>query len=320
MGSVGRRHLRILKEIRPEIKITVVRSGKGSGCPEEKLADKVIFSLFKAIESGIQAAIISSPTSKHIKQANKLAEAGIHLLIEKPLSHSGYGINDLIYLVKKNKIVALIGYVMRHDKAAKKFKDYIDSKLLGELIHVNIECGSYLPDWRPDQNYKTTVSVSEELGGGVLLELSHELDYMRWFFGEMTHVYAQLNNTGILDINVEESADLIFTSEAGYSISVHLDFNRRYVSRKCIIQGANGELIWDAIARKVSWRLIGNNTGEDLFKFQRDDIFKWQLEHFLDCIKNGNKPIVTAKDAGKTVKLIEAAKKSYKVGKRVALV
>lgn len=319
LGSIGRRHLRILKEIKPEINITVVRTGKGNDCPEEQLADKVIFSIDEAIKYGCQAAIISSPATKHIEQATILAKAGVHLLIEKPLSSSIDGINNLIHTVEKNKIIGLIGYVLRYDPAAIKFKEYIDSGFIGKILHINVSCGSFLPDWRPGQNYKNTVSASSKLGGGVLLELSHELDYMRWFFDEMSYVYAYLSNSGTLDINVEESADLIFVSGEGYPISVHLDFNRKHPKRECVAQGTNGELIWNAIEQKVSWRLIGDNNGEDLFKFKRDDTFKWQIEHFFNCIENNDKPIVTINDAGETLKLIDAAKKSHKIGKRVAL-
>ncbi len=319
LGSIGRRHLRILKAMRPEMEITVVRSGKSNRWPEEKLANRIVYTIEEAIKLGIRAAIISSPASKHISQARILAEAGVNLFIEKPLSCSMDGIKDLIHVSEKNKIVGLVGYVMRHDPAAKKFNEYIKSGLIGKIIHVSVECGSFLPNWRPEQNYKNTVSASRELGGGVLLELSHELDYLRWFFGEMTHVFAHLSNSGTLDINVEESADLIFTSEAGYPISVHLDFNRRNPIRKCVIQGTNGELAWNAIEQNVSWCLVGENIGEDSFEFERDDIYQWQLEHFLKCVNNEHKPIVSIDNGGGTVKLIEAAIKSYKTGQMVVL-
>ena len=88
----------------------------------------------------------------------------------------------------------------------------------------------------------------------MLLELSHELDYIRWFFGEMKSVSAKIQNSGTLDINVEDSVDMIFASEQGYSVSVHLDFNSGDTRRKCVARCSNGDLIWDAVANEVIWR------------------------------------------------------------------
>ena len=88
-------------------------------------------------------------------------------------------------------------------------------------------CYSYLPDWRSKRNYSKTSSAMKKLGGGVLLDLSHELDYIRWFFGEMKSVFANIQNSGTLDIDVEDSVDMIFESDKGFSVSVHLDFNSR---------------------------------------------------------------------------------------------
>ena len=322
LGSIGCRHLRLVKELRPELNIIAVRSGKGKKVEEEKLLNAVVYSLEEAIDYGIEAAIIATPAVFHIQQAIELMKRGIHLLIEKPLSHALNNVSELLKVQKKSKSVGLVGYCLHYSCGALKFNELLKNKKIGQILHVQVDCGSYLPDWRKGQgqDYRESVSAKAELGGGVLLELSHELDYIRWFFGEMKSVYAKIQNSGTLDINVEDSVDMIFSSEQGYSVSVHLDFNSRYIRRKCIARCANGDLTWDAISNKVIW--IPANGSEELetYKNDRDYIYREQLKHFFDCIENNNPPSVSIYDGVAVLHMIESAKKSHRIGEKVALV
>ena len=319
LGSIGSKHLKLLRKNYPKIEITVVRSGKGVKYSEEKLATRIINSIDKLIELNPKAVIISSPASKHVDQALKLANEGIHILIEKPLSISTDGVKKLIKVIEQNKLIAQVGYMFRFDPCATIMKQYIDKNILGKILHVRIDCGSYLPEWRPNQDYKKSVSSSRHLGGGVLLELSHEFDYLTWFFGEISSVYAYLDNSKTLDVNVEDSAELIMISNSGFPISVHLDFNRRNKSRKCTIYGKLGELTWDAISKNISINKVGEKSIKKNFSFEMNDLYIAQIHHFFDCINNNELPVVTIKDGLNTIKLVEAAKKSNKTGKRLYL-
>ena len=319
LGSIGRRHLRLISEIRPDIKIIVVRSGHGSACDEEKMAVKITDSIGDAIKEGIQAAIISSPATLHLKQSLELAKNGIHLLIEKPISHTSDRVKELLKIVNENRITIMVGYVLRYDLGAIKFKNWLDNKIKGKILHARIECGSYLPDWRPDQDYRKTVSALSELGGGVLLELSHEIDYLYWFFGKPKDVQAQIRNSGTLDINVEDQVDLLVTSEQGYCISVQIDFNRRHVERKCKVLTTEGELIWDAVKQNVTWKGVNKEQFKYEYNNERNSIYRKQLEVFFDCIENDNDPIVTVKDGFNVISLIDAVRNSSEKGIKVSL-
>ena len=319
LGSIGRRHLRLISEIRPDIKIIVVRSGHGSACDEEKMAVKITDSIGDAIKEGIQAAIISSPATLHLKQSLELAKNGIHLLIEKPISHTSDRVKELLKIVNENRITTMVGYVLRYDLGAIKFKNWLDNKIKGKILHARIECGSYLPDWRPDQDYRKTVSALSELGGGVLLELSHEIDYLYWFFGKPKDVQAQIRNSGTLDINVEDQVDLLMTSEQGYCISVQIDFNRRHVERKCKVLTTEGELIWDAVNKNVTWKGVNKEQFKYEYNNERNSIYRKQLEVFFDCIENDNDPIVTVKDGINVISLIDAVRNSSEKGIKVSL-
>lgn len=310
LGSIGKRHLRLLKEIRPDIEVIVLRSGRGKSCKEEKLATKIVKSIDLIIAEGIQAAIISSPATLHIKQALVLAKAGVHLLIEKPLSDSLEGINQLLKILDDNNLVSMVGYVLRYDPGAIKFKKLIDANSIGDILHARIECGSYLPEWRPGLDYKTSVSAQSELGGGVLLELSHELDYLHWFFGKPKDVQALVRNTGSLDIDVEDQVDLLLTSSEGYCISVQIDFNRRNIERKCKLLTTEGEVIWDAVNKSVICNL--EEKAEEIFNYdnQRDYLYKKQLKVFIDSVEKNITPPVNINNGIDVIKLIDSIRKA----------
>ena len=320
LGSIGSRHLRIARNLRPQLNIIAIRSSKESQVKQEKLVDSTVYSIDRAIDAGIEAAIISSPAVFHIQQAINLMENGIHVLIEKPLSHSSINVDKLLKIAKKRNLVGLVGYCFRYDPCALKFKEILDKKNIGKILNVQVECSSYLPDWRQGVDYRQSVSGKAELGGGVLLELSHEFHYVRWFFGNMKSITSsKIQNSGLLDINVEDTADIVFRSKQNFLVSIHLDFNSKKISRKCIAECANGNIIWDAIENKITWQL--NNEFKEFKSSEndRDYIYIQQLKHFFDCIENKQRPLVSIDDGAAILNMIESAKKSDKISKKVIL-
>jgi predicted dehydrogenase len=319
LGSIGRRHLRLLRELRPELEITLVRSGIGQAWPEELLAQRKVSSISEAIKAGVQAAIISSPSPYHIEQSHEFTSAGVHLLIEKPLSHNTQNVNELMSMIKNKGNIVQVGYVLRYDPAARYFKDQLQNGIVGEILHASIECGSYMPDWRPEQDYRKTSSSLESLGGGVLLELSHEIDYAGWFFGPLKEVQARLHQSTTMDIQVEDIAQLLLFSYNSVLIQMHLDFNRRHPKRCCVAQGSNGELLWDAIAGKVTIKKVAEQHVTKTFPFERDHIYREQLSHFLECLEHGNTPAVSLENAFNVLKIVAAARSSHNTGERISL-
>jgi predicted dehydrogenase len=319
LGSIGRRHLRLIRELRPNINIIAVRSGKSEKVQEEKIADEIVYNMEDTINTGIQAAIIATPATFHADQALRLMNLEIHVLIEKPLSHSLEKVDELLRAAGELDAVGLVGYCLRYDPAALKFKEILATEKIGQILSVQVNCSSYLPDWRLNMDYRQSVSAKKELGGGVLLELSHEFDYIRWFFGDMKSVYANIQNSGTLDIDVEDSADMIFESDKGCSVSVHLDFNSRNTRRECIARCSNGDLTWDAIANKVTWQTANGSEELETYKNDRDYIYREQLKHFFDCIDNKKLPSVSINDGVAVLQMIESAKESHKIGKKVAI-
>jgi predicted dehydrogenase len=319
LGSIGRRHLRVLKQLRPEVEVVLVRSGKGARWPEEAMAKTIVTSIDDAITTGIDAAILSTPAPFHLSHAMALTRVGIPLLIEKPLSDTMVGLERLKHLAEQTQAPILIGYVLRYSPGARCFYKMVQDRRAGEPLSASIECGSYLPDWRPGQDYRTTPSAQAKLGGGVLLELSHELDYANWFFGPFKNVSAKLENSGEFDIDVEDIAELTLSSRAAISVSLKLDFCRRDPIRRCILTGSDGILTWDGVQEAVSWSPRDRELEQWFFDIERDVIFRTQMIHFLDCIENGDAPFVTLDDGIAAVTLVEAAKKSHHDGKVIEL-
>ena len=215
--------------------------------------------------------------------------------------------------------MGLVGYCLRFDPAAGQFKKMLAVDKISQILHIRVDCGSYLPDWRSNQDYRQSVSARKELGGGVLLELSHELDYIRWFFGPMESVTAVLHNSGTLGLDVDESAELIFKTVEGLPVSVHLDFNSRIPRRKCVTSCSKGNLTWDAHQKTVIWQPDEGPEKIETFSHGRDEIYQLQLRHFFDCVENNRDPVISLEDGAEVLRMVEGARESGAKGKTVAL-
>ncbi len=319
LGSIGRRHLRLLRKIRPNVEITLVRSGQGRGADEVELADRVVDSIDRAVQKGIQGAIVSSPASMHVDHVTRLLKAGVHVLVEKPLSDSFVNGATLIAEQGQGNVTCLLGYMLRYEKAAVRLKDLIQEDRVGRLLHVRVECGSYLPDWRPNFPYQQSVSALAELGGGALLELSHELDYLIWFFGDVIDIYAQINNSAVFNIQVEDSVDAIITPYGGFPISLHLDFNRRTPKRICTVYGENGEISWNAIEKTIEIKIKNDKCLMESYPASVDQAYVEQLHHFFNCVEKGDSPKIGIREGLEVLKVIDAARISSRDGIRVAI-
>ena len=199
-------------------------------------------------------------------------------------------------------------------------------KILGKVLSVRCEIGKYLPSWRPDIDYTRSVSSKKELGGGVLLELSHELDYLNWIFGQVDWIRASLFTQSSLKINVEDTAHLILglnSKEDSYNIiaAVNLDFIRHDNTRFCIAIGEDGTLRWDGITGEVLYYNKDSDEWIEMFveDQKRDDSYISEWINFIDCISNKKKPVVSIEDGIKVLQIIGAAKKSFKTGKEVRI-
>ena len=238
LGSIGRRHLGLLRAALPEADIRVLRH---SGCNEAiEYANGCFSRLEEACAFAPELAVIASPAPFHIATATALAETGAHLLVEKPVSDSCAGVSELIELCAARGQLFQVGYNLRFLETLQCFRTEIAAGRIGTVHAVRCEIGQYLPAWRPDADYRTTVSAQKALGGGVLLELSHELDMLRWVFGEVDWLSVWIGRQSALEIDVEDSAMLQLGFTSGPVAQLGMDFLRRDTTRTCTALGAEG--------------------------------------------------------------------------------
>ena len=311
LGSIGRRHLRNLRQLRPQSRIGVwrLKTMPSDSLPEG--ANLQFTTLEEVLKFVPTAAIVAGPASTHLAVARSLAEANVHLLIEKPLADHLNGVVDLINLCRERGITLMTGYNLRFLPSLQATKACLDAGEIGQVLAVRAEAGQYLPDWRADSDYRSGVSAQRALGGGVLLELSHELDYLGWLFGAPIRVTARGGRYSNLDIDVEDIVELILEySTAPRLVNVHLDMLQRVPYRGCRFIGSEGTLLWDGIADRVDLYRVVTESWERLSVPQladRNQMYLDELSHFLECVEQGTMPLVDGVDGYRALVIIAAA-------------
>jgi predicted dehydrogenase len=242
--------------------------------------------------------------------------------VEKPFSNNVEGAEELIELCASRKQTLMIGYNLRFHSSLQYLKRNLALGKIGRVLSIMAEVGQYLPDWRPGTQYSKSVSAQNKLGGGVLLELSHELDYARWLVGEVQAVSAQAGKLSDLEIDVEDTADVHLHFSNGAFGNIHLDMVQRIPTRTCKLIGTEGTLIWDGISNIV--RLYSASTGvwQHITPTQvsdRNEMYQLELRHFLECVETGAKPLITGEDGFQVLKIALAAKESALIQKMITL-
>ena len=322
-GSIGKRHLRLARDLLPKADIRILRHQVDFTVPE--LANGCFSTLDEALAFAPRIAVIASPASFHMVSAQPLAEAGVHLLVEKPLAANVEGVQALLDSSSAHTTTVLTGYNLRFLQSLQHFRQLLHEGAIGKVLSVRCEIGQYLPTWRPDTDYQRSVSAQRKLGGGALLELSHEIDYLRWIFGEVAWVNASLSQQSDLKIDVEDTAHLIlgFAPEGGRHLiaMVNLDFIRHDTTRICTAIGEKGSLRWNGLTGAIELFEAGAEGWRELFRHQhqRDDSYLAEWQHFLKCVNNEAIPLVNGEDGLKVLHIIEAARQASKSGSKVAL-
>ncbi len=324
LGSIGRRHVQNLKTVCPDVSIAAWKqSGKARSLDGmEKWVDTVFYTAEDALAWKADAALVTNPATQHIETARLLAEADIPLFVEKPLSHTLDGVDELLQFCKQRSVNITLGYNFRFYAPFLRIRELLQEGRIGRLMSVRAEVGQYLPDWRPTQDYRQSVSARSELGGGVLLELSHEIDYIRFLAGEIVSVSAQASRLSNLEINAEDTADLLFKLSSGVMGSIHLDMTDRAQTRKCRLVGTEGTILWDGIKHQVDFYLAKNKSWEAIYSgenYDRNEMYLEELRHFVDCVENKKTPSVTGNDGRRALQIVLAAKQSAKIGKVVTI-
>lgn len=315
-GSIGKRHARLARELYPNAKIIILRHKKTKKL-KNLYINYSVTNLTDALKFKPDVAVIANPATHHLNVAQPLADLGVHLFIEKPISSTSRNVLKLIDTCKLKNSTLMVGYNLRHMESLVKFREILKNNVIGKILSVRSEVGSYLPSWRPGIDYKKSVSARKELGGGVLLELSHDIDYLIWLFGDIKWVSATTHKQSNLKIDTDDTAHITLgfigsNKKNNIIANLNMDFNRHDTTRCCKVIGQKGTLYWNAIDGTIKLFEKGANQWMKVFrkKNHKDSTYISEWKHFINCIENKKKPIVDGKDGFKVIKIIEAIQKS----------
>jgi predicted dehydrogenase len=251
------------------------------------------------VETDIQAAlahdpdvvIIATPSALHLDLAIPAAKQGCHLFNEKPLSNSIDKVYELKQVVEESGSKVLMGFQFRYHPNLIRIKELIREGKIGKPLSFRSHWGEYLPGWHPWEDYRNSYAGREDLGGGVVLTLCHNFDYLCWIFGEANVHSSLLGFESGMGLSVEDTADVSLIFDKGLFGSLHLNFTQRPARHTLEIIGTDGTIFWDYYQNEV--RLYSfvedGNLSEEIFTtpdgFERNDLFIQEIQHLIQISK-----------------------------------
>ena len=320
-GSIGTRHLLNLRTLGVS-EISVCDSDP-QRCAQatERHGVHTFSRLEDALQNQPDVVFVTTPPSSHMAIALAAAHAGCHLFIEKPLSHTEEGLEELADVVRRARLVTMVGCNMRFHHGPATIKRLLEQEAIGTIISASLDAGMYLPDWHPDQDYRRAYSASCSLGGGVILDGIHEIDYARWLFGEITEVFCQGGRFSHLDIETEDSANILMTVRSGFSVAIHIDYVQRAYARSCKVIGEEGTIVWE-IAGPVRWfsaRTKSWQTVPQPEAYAINEMYIEELRHFLNCVEHPATSALDIAEGIRVTRLALAIKRSMETREKVVV-
>ncbi len=272
-GSIGKRHCEVLSNFSKIKKIDLVT--------KQDIKNKMCYKSLDFVSDLNQYDyfVISSETNKHYEQLQFLEERVKDKLIfcEKPLFEAKRELK-----IKNNRVY--IGYVLRFYPLLAKLKEILSHET---VLSVNVRCGQYLPFWRPNTDYKNSYSSKKDKGGGVLLDLSHEIDYIQWMFGEFDEINSYQVKVSDLEIDSDDLTILIGKTIKGIFVSLSLDYISKITHRDIIVETLNYTYVLDFILNKMIRKgKDGKEKSFEIPNFERNFMFEKMHTDVLSKRKN----------------------------------
>jgi predicted dehydrogenase len=296
-GSIGRRHVENARALGLS-DILLVRSGRpGAGANPWGLRE--LPDIAALLTERPDAVIVATPTALHLPAAAACVEARVPVLVEKPLSHSREGTAELAAAARRYGSLLMPAHNLRFHPGIRAARQHLVAGAVGPPITSRFFVGQYLPNWKPDTDYRATYSADPELGGGVTLDLIHEIDLARWWSGPFARVGAWIGHVSALEIRTEDVAEILLERVGGGVATVHLDYLYHPYGRWCEVTGDRGTLRFDYVANRLT--LATPNASEPLKlpvpPFARNDMYAGLLRHFLAAVRGDEAPELNLSDA-----------------------
>jgi predicted dehydrogenase len=335
LGSIGRRHFRNLISL-GEKDIVLLRSHHATLPDDELNGYPVETDLNEALKKQKpDAVIIANPTALHLDVAIPSANVGCSILMEKPISNSLDHVDELASALRTGGGRLLVGFQFRFHPTLQKAAQLLKDNAIGKPLSFHVHWGEYLPNWHPWEDFKQGYAARPDLGGGVILTLTHPLDYVRMLLGEVDSLWA-FTGASNLGLEVEDAAEIGLKMKNGALGSVHLDYNQQPPSHRWEIVGSNGTMKWDNASGNLevfsdpppSPPIFVENGGRERggwttypppAGFERNVMFIEEMKHFISVVQKKEQPICTLDDGKQALRLALAAHESNKKGTLVKL-
>jgi predicted dehydrogenase len=310
-GSIGRRHLGNLHRLGvTNIVVFDEREDR-----RREAAERWSVETTDNFDSGLEGssvALICTPTHLHVSGALAAARAGCHLFIEKPLGHNLECVDVLLHEIARRDLRTLVGCNFRFHPAMRELKRLVGLGTAGRLVSARAQFGQYLPDWHPWEDYRQSYSARQKMGGGIVLDRVHELDYLRWLMGEVKEVCALTGRLSTLEIDSEDTAEILLHFESGAFGSVHMDYVRRNYDCRLEIIGEEGTLQWSYENHSVAWFAASDRTWHraEWPDYDPNDMYLEQMRHFLAVVAGLEESVHDVREARAVLEMAIAAKRS----------
>ena len=318
-GSIGRRHLANLKSLGVRDLAVYDPNRKSRNQISDEYQVVTVDSYPDALAWEPEIAFVCSPSHLHLSQARHLLAQNVHIFVEKPLSDWMEGVAEFIQATKGSRSIVQVGYNMRFHPAVQLIQKAVMNGDIGDPWVFRCRFGHYLPQWRPDQDYRETYSAHADQGGGVLADCIHEVDYLLWWGGEVNEVRSLLAHTSDLEIDTEDYATVLLKFTSGAVGEVRTDYLRFEKLREAEIIGSTGMLIWESrgkVPEHVTLRRFDrtDQTYITLYEDAGFDINKTyvdEIEHFLKCVAGEAEPLITAEEASRSLEVMVQARQGW---------
>jgi predicted dehydrogenase len=289
-GSIGSRHLRNLEQLGVErLLVCEPDSTQQERLQAELPAHKYYPNLEDTLEENPEAVIVASPSAYHEEHTAAALARRCAVLVEKPLSYRLGRTGILAQEAEDNQIITMVACNMRFHPGPATVHRLLNAGAIGDLISYRVHTGSYLPDWRPHQDFRESYSASVETGGAIL-DCIHELDLALWYAGPARLIAAKRLPGRPIGLETDGLAEALIQHETGALGSIHLNFIERDYRRSCVCIGTEGTLDWNFHRNEV---MQFGRKGVDPVAhplpddWQINDMYAAEMRHFLDCVAAG---------------------------------
>lgn len=274
LGSIGQRHARLLLK-HFDHELYAFRSSPSSAKNDLGISELHTWKDVRSLSPDV--AFISNPTDLHVKTAIECAELGINLFVEKPVDRASDTLDKLLNIVERKRLSTYVAYCLRFHPVIREMREYLSNR---KSLHARVVVSSHIPDWRKGYDYRMNYSADEKRGGGVVLELSHEPDYISYLLGRPVRISGMCGYFSDLELGCEDYADMVMECDRGVA-NLHINFFSKKPERSVHVDlPSTGYISGDLIKNTVT---ICEDCNERIkkFNFERDDMFVDQLRYFF---------------------------------------